>query len=124
MVDSLHELFQLLWTAERVPQDFVEGLIVPIHKQGAKNKPENYRGITLMNAVSKCYSKVTIGTLSDRLEAEYIEEEQGGFRVHRACDEQFFALHTLLKKRKLRGEDTYLMFVDFQKAFDSVPREK
>lgn len=124
IVHSLHELFQLLWSAERVPRDFVEGLIVPIHKQGAKNKPENYRGITLMNAVSKCYSKVTVNTFSARLEAECIEDEQGGFRVHRACDEQFFALHTLLKSRKRQGKDTFLMFVDFQKAFDSVPRAK
>lgn len=124
MIDSLHDLFQLLWSAERVPRDFVEGLIVPIHKQGAKNKPENYRGITLMNAVSKCYSKVAVNAFSARLEAECIEDEQGGFRVHRACDEQFFALHALLKGRKQRGKDTYLMFVDFQKAFDSVPRAK
>jgi hypothetical protein len=36
LVDALHELFQLLWTTEVVPKDFVEGIIVPIHKQGPR----------------------------------------------------------------------------------------
>lgn len=124
MVDALHDFYQLLWSSELVPKDFVEGIIVPIHKQGPKSRPENYRGITLMNVVSKCYSKVTVNCISPALESECIEEEQGGFRVNRACDEQFFALHTLLRSRKRRGKDTYLMFVDFKKAFDSVPRAK
>jgi sorting nexin-29 len=77
-----------------------------------------------MNVVSKLYSKVAVNCISPALETECIEDEQGGFRVHRACDEQFFALHTLLRSRKQRGKDTYLMFVDFKKAFDSVPRDK
>lgn len=124
LVDALHDFYQLLWSSELVPKDFVEGIIVPIHKQGPKDRPENYRGITLMNVVSKCYSKVTVNCISPTLESECIEEEQGGFRVNRACDEQFFALHTLLRSRKRRGKDTYLMFVDFKKAFDSVPRAK
>ena len=53
---------------------------------------------------------------------EYIAEEQNGFRAGRSCVDHLFVLCTIIRNRKMLGQDTFLCFVDFKKAFDSVDR--
>ena len=48
--------------------------------------------------------------------------EQNGFRTSRSCIDHIFSLCTVLRNRKQMGQDTFLAFIDFQKAFDSVDR--
>ena len=65
--------------------------------------------------------------LNSRLQ-KYLDEnnilvnEQNGFRASRSCIDHIYALCTILRNRKLMGQDTFLAFIDFQKAFDSVDR--
>ena len=40
------------------PNDWCISLISPIHKEGPKQNPENYRGICLMNSLLKLLSKM------------------------------------------------------------------
>jgi hypothetical protein len=69
------------------------------------------------------YSKL----LNTRLQ-KYLDEnnilvnEQNGFRASRSCIDHIYTLCTILRNRKLLGQDTFLAFIDFQKAFDSVER--
>ena len=37
--------------------------------------------------------------------------------------DHIFVLCTILRNRKLSGQETFLSFIDFQKAFDSVDRK-
>ena len=53
---------------------------------------------------------------------DLLVEEQNGFRVSRSCIDHVLVLCTLLRNRKALGLDTFVTFVDFQKAFDSVNR--
>ena len=48
-----------------------------------------------------------------------MSEEQGGFRPGRSTIDQF-SLHEVLLRRRNGGESTFLYFVDFKKAFDTV----
>ncbi len=49
--------------------------------------------------------------------------EQNGFRKDRSCQDHISSLYYILENRKLSKLDTYCCFVDFKKAFDSIPRE-
>ena len=49
-------------------------------------------------------------------------EEQNGFRVGRSCIDHIFVLCTVLRNRKMMGKETFLCFIDYKKAFDSVDR--
>ena len=40
--------------------------VIPVHKKGDKQKVENYRGISLVNACYKLYSKI----LNEKLKAQ------------------------------------------------------
>jgi hypothetical protein len=48
-------------------------------------------------------------------------EEQSGFRAGRSCTDNIFSLKNLTEKRTARNLETHLVFVDLQKAYDSVP---
>lgn len=60
--------------------------------------------------------------LKRRIEREYEDiEEQSGFHAGRSCIDSIFVLEQLIEKRKARNLPTHLIFVDHEKAYDTVP---
>ena len=49
----LVSLFNFVFESGVFPETWSEGLLAPLHKKGSKSTPENYRGITLLEAVRK-----------------------------------------------------------------------
>ena len=96
-------------------------MIFPIHKEGDKRNPGNYRGISLLSIVGKIYAAVLQERLSKWCEKNgIIVEEQGGFRPGRGCADQIYVLMSIIKNR--RGKKTYCCFIDLRKAYDRVWR--
>ena len=84
----------------------------------------NNRGITLQLCVAKAFCKILNNRITEFLQANNILlEEQNGFRTTRSCQDHISSLYFLIENRKLNNLDTYTCFVDFKKAFDSIPRE-
>ena len=84
----------------------------------------NYRGISLMSTVLK----ILIGIISDRLNSAFENEglfspAQAGFRRIEECVTQTGCLLEVARRREIRGLETYLLFVDLKKAYDTVPQE-
>lgn len=52
-----------------------------------------------------------------------LEEQQHGFRNNRGTTDLFFSLRQLMEKYWEKGKDL-IVFVDLEKAYDSVPRDK
>ena len=74
-----------------------------------------------------CVAKIYTSILNTRLQRflelnDLLVEEQNGFRAARSCLDHILVLCTILRNRISLGLDTFLTFVDFQKAFDSVNR--
>ena len=77
----LVRLYNVIYLNGIYPASWSEGVITPIHKKGCIDEPNNYRGITLINTLSKIYSHV----LNNRLlkwasENEKISDCQFGFQ--------------------------------------------
>lgn len=53
LVRSVWILCRMAFKSEEIPIEWAKGLIVPIHKDGDKTVPDNYRGITLLSVVGK-----------------------------------------------------------------------
>ena len=53
-----------------------------------------------------------------------LDEIQGGFRPMRGCQDQIFCLRQAIEKLYEKNKDLYLCFIDLEKAFDRVPRQK
>jgi hypothetical protein len=72
MVLAMRYLFQNIFTAEIIPQQWSRATIVPLYKGGRRADTKNYRPIALMSVIAKMYEKV----LSIRLES-YVEGHRG-----------------------------------------------
>ena len=101
-------------------------MLVPIHKKGSKTNTEFYRGVFLICSLSKMYAAL----LNKRLlkfvtENNILSQEQLGFIPGNRTSDAHIIIHNLVKqychkKKKM----LYSCFVDFKKAFDSIPRDK
>lgn len=94
-----------------------------IFKKGDIEEPLNYRGIALINNVTKNFTNILKGRLESFAEARGIlPESQMGFRKGRGCTECIFALQTAVQLQlRLGKREVYAIFVDFKRAFDSIP---
>ena len=123
VIDFLVTLFNKLFDHGTFPQEWSKSIIVPIHKKGEVNQPDNYRGIALTSVISKVYTHILNKRLSEWAEMEgKIVEEQAGFRADYSTVDHIFTLYAIVQKFLLRHTKLYVAFVDFKKAFDSVNR--
>ena len=114
----------ILKSGKSVP-DWGVGMIVPIHKDGARLDPSNYRGITLMS----CLGKLFLAILNARL-IKYVAEKdilglnQLGFVLGNRTSDAHLIINTIVGKFcHKKNSKIFSCFVDFRKAFDSVPRD-
>ena len=97
-----------------------------LHKKGDRTDLKNYRGITVNPNISKLFSRIIECRLMTVVEeGNMIGEFQGAVRKGRHTTDNIFILSSLIEKaRKMKLYDTSLAFVDMQKAYDCVDREK
>jgi len=50
LLNRMYELVRQIWEEKRIPEEWKETIIVPIHKRGYRDRCENYRG----NSPGKC----------------------------------------------------------------------
>ena len=109
-----------------LPNEWHTGIIIPIFKnKGSRLHPENYRPITLLC----CFSKLFTTLLNNRLslfieEHNTISEAQTAFRKGYSTLDHIFYFTSLNKYLEKIKNKLYCAFVDFEKAFDTVPRIK
>jgi hypothetical protein len=95
----------------------------PLHKAGDPAVHDNYRVITIGPVLAKVFSFVLHARADKYLEQQCLRvPEQCGFRRQRSCADQLFVLQHLVDKYQAPGQKLHALFVDFRKAFDSVPR--
>ena len=112
------------FSSECYPKSWSEGVITPIHKKGNLDDVTNYRGITLINIMSKIYSHILHNRLIKWAEQhEKINECQFGFQPHKSIVDSIFLFHSIISKTLSRGEKVYCSFVDFRRAFDTINRK-
>jgi sorting nexin-29 len=122
LVYKLHTLIGHVWSEEVLPEEWMIGVVCPIHKKGCKLTCSNYRGISLLPSVYKILSKV----LSTRLEPyteRFLSEYQAGFRRQRSTADQLFSIRQIVQKSYEMNVETHHLFIDFRAAYDSVDRE-
>jgi hypothetical protein len=124
MATMLEEVFNAIWRAGCPPQDWLYGVVQYFHKSGATDDMSNYRGITLLDVVSKLFHKV----LANRL-LEYAEDNnllhtaQNAFRKKRCTDDHLYCISQVARGRQRMQHATYAFFLDLRKAYDTVWRD-
>ena len=101
-------------------------IINPIHKKGSKCDPLNYRGISLLSCFNKFFTAILNMRLMEFcLKNKILSKEQMGFIPGNRTSDAFIVLHNLINDYcHTKNNYIYGCFVDFTRAFDSVPRHK
>ena len=91
IANSLSLLFNRSFSECRIPSDWKEALLVPIHKGGSWTIPTNYRPIALLSVVSKVLEKIVHRRLSMFLQP-VLSCKQSGFRKQESTEFQLTRL--------------------------------
>ncbi len=91
------------------------------YQKGGLFALQNWRGIYIF-VYSKLLSFILVRRLQIVME-EFEMDAQTGFRPDRGTIDGLFTTFVGLHKRKEDGLDTWALFTDLAKAFDTVPRE-
>ena len=119
-------LFNVAFTQGHSPSVWNKCILNPIPKSSTADPrdPMSYRGIALASCVYKLYC----GVLNQRLSAwaednSVLSDAQNGFRKGRSTVDHLCSLSSIIETRKLQNKATYVAFIDFKKAYDSVNRQ-
>ena len=119
----LRHMYNAVLETGKYPEQWTKAILVPLHKKGPISHPNNYRGIALLSVLGKVFSKVLNNRLVDWAENTGIQkEEQAGFRKRYSTIDNIFVLQALIQKYCSRNSGRfYVLYVDFSKAFDTIP---
>ena len=114
-------IFNAAFRTFSLPSEWNYSILFVLYKSGIKSDCNNYRGISIVNSALKLFDIMILNRI--KLWAN-VDACQAGAQSGRGCLEQIFSIrmacdYAVYKKKKL-----FLLFVDFQKAYDLVPRDK
>ncbi|POW07620.1 hypothetical protein PSHT_09861 [Puccinia striiformis] len=107
------------------PSVWNEEVLITLPKPGQDARLlKNTRGITLSCTEGKLLLTILARFVSNQLEAEgFFTNAQAGFRRGQEAVAHILALYEILKRRRNSNLCTYVLYIDFKKAFDRVPHE-
>ena len=107
-----------------LPHSWALSSITPIHKSGDTAVPSNYRGIAVGTVLAKLYASMINSRLSRWAECHGLRAQgQAGFREDHRCADHLLVLRTIIEQQRASKNPLYTCFVDFRKAYDTVPRD-
>ena len=85
----------------------------------------SYRPISLMSSIKKLFERVIEQRLRSHLEKiGFLNKHQPGFRRAKSTDDYLFRLSQSIMESFNRGEHAVAAFLDVEKAFDNVWRNR
>ncbi|XP_045463748.1 uncharacterized protein LOC123673305 [Harmonia axyridis] len=114
---------QTLKDPTKIPHYFTQGNTIMIPKGETTQDPERYRPITCLPTVYKILTGVLTRHISRHVSKNNIpSKEQGGCRGDtRGCKELLITDYVIAKQVKKKQRSISVAWVDYKKAFDSVP---
>ena len=106
-----------------IPEDWRKAHVCPIFKKGQKSDPANYRPVSLTSVPGKVMERVIKETMMSHLSRnQLIKTSQHGFMPKKSCTTNLLEYLEMLTKAVDSGEKVDVVYLDFAKAFDLVPR--
>lgn len=125
LAPSLTNLFNKIFSSGILPLDWKAANIAPIHKKKSKFTRENYRQISLTSIISKIGEKIVRDRSVDFwLSRQVFDSNQFGFLQCKSTVSQLLLCYNDWSKSRSNNKPTDVVFLDFCKAFDSVPHER
>lgn len=115
--DSIHNAI--------IPDLMKQSLIKPIHKSGNKSDYNNYRPIAILPVIEKVLEEIVARRLNSFLKKyKVINKEQYGFQKGKNINQLLGLFANNINTSLSQNKNCLALFIDFSKAFDTLPHEK
>jgi len=125
---ALTTVYNHLLAQSTIPHSWADTLVCLVFKKGDPTVWKNYRPIAIVQLLGKIYATILQQRLSDWTESLGLRAPaQTGFRPGHATSHHAFVLQQLITNQRGRSRGhrrLYVCFVDFEQAYDSVPRDR
>eukprot|EP00088_Acartia_fossae_P058057 TRINITY_DN6784_c0_g1_i3.p1 TRINITY_DN6784_c0_g1~~TRINITY_DN6784_c0_g1_i3.p1 ORF type:complete len:611 (-),score=-4.06 TRINITY_DN6784_c0_g1_i3:608-2272(-) len=117
-------IFNLSLETGIFPDKFKMSKTCPIFKKGDQMDPSNYRGVSLIDNLSKVFEKILAFKIKDFLDSNnFFYKHQYGFRPKRNTNQALLDILNDITKEINNDRPTLAVFFDVAKAFDAVPHD-
>ena len=121
----LTKLFKKSIEEGQIPKDWKFAEVTAIFKKGNRTDPGNYRPVSLTSICCKILEQFVRDKIVDHMtENDLYSECQHGFRKNRSCITQLIEVYDKLTELIDDGKSIDIVYLDFKKAFDSIPHER
>ena len=118
-------IFRISIDTGKLPTKWKDAHVTPVFKSGDKSLPKNYRPISLTSIACKCLERLVRDAITVHMETNNLfTKHQHGFMRKRSCVTQL--LESIEKWIEMieQGYSVDVVYLDFQKAFDTVPHQR
>ena len=124
LAGPLTEIFNMTVGQGKIPKEGKKAKVIPVHKSGPRDDPENHRPISILPVVSKVLERLIHGQLSAYLKRmNFLCENQSGFRRNHSTATAVTHFTDNILTNIDKGLITGTVFIDFSKAFDTVEHD-
>ena len=121
----LTKLFKKSIDEGKIPADWKFAEVTAIFKKGNKTDPGNYRPVSLTCICCKILEQFVRDKIVEHMTDNKLYSEcQHGFRKSRSCVTQLLEVYDKLTELIDDGKSIDIVYLDFKKAFDSIPHER
>ena len=125
VAEPLSIIFKKSFETGHVPLDWKTANIVPIYKKGSKTDPANYRPVSLTSVPCKIMESFIKEALLKHLnQFNMISQLQHGFIEGKSCLTNLLESLECWTKALDEGYGVDVLYLDYRKAFDSVPHKR
>ena len=120
--ENLRQVYNFIvdfWEGDADYDEWHEGLGVPVPKIKDPEDPNKYRIVNLMDVCSKIFSRI-LTARAYKLATKNCTKYQFGGTPKTGCADANFTLKTLLHLRHQHNLESYVIFADLVKAFDTA----
>jgi Reverse transcriptase (RNA-dependent DNA polymerase)/Endonuclease-reverse transcriptase len=122
---ALLKIYRKTLDTGEVPADWRRANVTPIYKKGSKAEPGNYRPVSLTSISCKVFETILRDDLVEHLVSNgQLESSQHGFVPGRSCTTNLIEFLDKVTEAVDGGHGVDIVFLDFAKAFDMVPRQR
>ena len=98
---------------------------MPIYKKGARKLPGNYRPVSLTSVPCKVFESILRKKILEHVDAyNLLSQEQHGFMKERSCLTNLLKTFDEVTSMLDQGGGVDMIYLDYSKAFDSVPHRR
>jgi exonuclease III len=114
-------LFNTIFSSSTIPIEWTISKLITLFKKGKTSLCGNYRGIAINEILFRLFDQIIGRRLS--LWYKAFKEQAGGQKL-RDCIEHILTVRLLIDYARKTRKKLYILFIDFEKAYDKVERAK